>query len=75
MSQAAPTTSVFGSADQGWTVKASPLFDIVHPGLCLSAPSPATFQGPLEDCFGQAVVASDVAEPRQFPPLHNCKKG
>lgn len=66
MRQDPPTVPVLCLSNQGRAVHSGPLFDVVHPGLRLSSTSLSAFQGSLEDCLGQAVVAGHVSEPGQL---------
>ena len=58
----------------GGAVQTGPFFNVIHPALHLSSASSATFQGPLQNCLGYAIVASDVSKPWQLPPFHKPKE-
>ena len=58
--------SAEGPCEQFWHGHGCPLFDVVCPAYPLLTTATLTFQGALNDGFGEAVVACDMPEPCKF---------
>ena len=51
-----------------------PFIDLALPAFPLPITASPALQGALKDGSGEAVVVSDMPEPRQFPSLEYCQK-
>lgn len=52
-------------------VKTTSMLDVVLPSLTLSAVSPSSIYGALEDCFGKSRGAQDMSIPPRLSLFHN----
>ena len=56
-----------------FSARGHPHFDVVRPAFPLPAASSPIVQGALKGGFGEPVVACDMLEPFEFPPLVRCQ--